>query len=94
MSPQERFVEAIARFGVTDAQVEKVLKRQIDFNVKGKSYTLNTHGILCCRSRNPDGSTWYSFLSSVDQLFQGANDDHQLASEVSVSRDHIGFAFK
>lgn len=94
MSIQERFVEAIARFGVAEAQVEKVLKRQIDFNVRGKSYTLNAHGVLCWRTRKPDGSTWYSFLSSVDELFQGLNDAHQFASEVAITRDHIGFAFK
>lgn len=74
--------------------VEKVTKRFVNFNVGGKTYTINTHGVLCSRTERSDGKTWYSYCSTQDELFENLSDDRVFADLFAVSRDAKGLIFK
>lgn len=59
--------------------IEKRRKRAVDFQVNGKLYTVNTHGVLCSRRIMDDGKTWYSFCCSNDELFQTLSEERRFA---------------
>ena len=77
-----------------DGFIEKRRKRSIDFRVKDKLYTVNTHGVLCSRRIQDDGKTWYSFCCSSDELFGKLSEDREFAELLSIGRDAKGLIFR
>lgn len=77
-----------------DGYIERRLKRQVDFNLSDKLYTVNTHGVLCKRSVLMDGRFRYTFCSTRDELFEKSRDERMFAESLSFERDRIGLIFK
>ncbi len=73
--------------------IEKRRKRAVDFQVNGKLYTVNTHGVLCSRRIMDNGKTWYSFCCSNDELFQTLSEERRFAENLSIGRDSKGLIF-
>lgn len=77
-----------------DGYIERRLKRQVDFNISDKLYTVNAHGVLCSRTVLADGKFRYSFCATVDELFNKLSDEREFAESLSFGRDRIGLFFK
>lgn len=73
--------------------IEKRRKRAVDFQVNGKLYTFNTHGVLCSRRIMDNGKTWYSFCCSNDELFQTLSEERRFEENLSIGRDSKGLVF-
>lgn len=80
--------------GAFDGFIEKRLKRQVDLVVHEKLYAINRYGLLCKRRPLSKGRVWYSFCSSIDELFESDDETRKFVLGFALGKDARGLFFK
>lgn len=76
-----------------DGYIVRKNARSVDFHAFGHDLTLNRHGVVCHRSKTPEGKTWYRFTNTNEWPLD-MRETETFADSLTITRDHKGRIYR